>query len=186
MVSLVSRITFIDDRISSSTSSFLIVIEFRFVIFVLDEIPNNHLFHSFFHFRRQFLFVRVKRKNERTRFGRVREKKEDSGGRGEGRELVNNVNEKSVDERAMEVEEEEDLLARNENPRRYSGNEKERIFTREFEWMVRQADGVFDCSSIEKRRRNACQVGWSLPYAQPNCWPRKLRVIAFMDPRDRT
>lgn len=51
--------------------------------------------------------------------------------------------------------------------------------------MVRQADGVFDCSSIEKRRRNACQVGWSLPYAQPN-WPRKLRVIAFMDPRDRT
>lgn len=85
----------------------------------------------------------------------------------------------------MEVEEEEDLLARNENPRRYSGNEKERIFTREFEWMVRQADGVFDCSSIEKRRRNACQVGWSLPYAQPN-WPRKLRVIAFMDPRDRT
>ena len=102
MVSLVSRITFIDDRISSSTSSsFLIVIEFRFVIFVLDEIPNNHLFHSFFHFRRQFLFVRVKRKNERTRFGRIREKKEDPGGRGEGRELVNNVNEKSVDERSL-------------------------------------------------------------------------------------
>lgn len=40
----------------------------------------------------------MKRKNERTRFGRVREKKEDSGGRGEGRELVNNVNEKSVDD----------------------------------------------------------------------------------------
>lgn len=39
---------------------------------------------------------------------------------------------------------------------------------------------------IEKRRHSACQLGSSLPYAQPNCSDRKLRVIAFIVPKDRT
>lgn len=97
-------------------------------------------------------------------FSFAKEKDPAEGGEGEGRgeerrererELVNKVNEKSVDERMMEVE---DSLARNESAQ-VQWDEKERIFTREFEWIVRQADGVFDCSSIEKRRRNFVP-GW--------------------------
>lgn len=103
-------------------------------------------------FRRSLVLVR-EGKGSCGRRGRGRE------GRGEKRErereLVNKVNEKSVDERMMEVE---DSLARNESAQ-VQWDEKERIFTREFEWIVRQADGVFDCSSIEKRRRNFVP-GW--------------------------
>lgn len=104
-------------------------------------------------FRRSLVLV-LEGKGSCGRGGRGRK------GRGEERrererELVNKVNEKSVDERMIEVE---DSLARNESAQ-VQWDEKERIFTREFEWIVRQADGVFDCSSIEKRRRNFVP-GW--------------------------
>lgn len=82
-------------------------------------------------FRRSLVLV-LEGKGSCGRGGRGRE------GRGEERrererELVNKVNEKSVDERMIEVE---DSLARNESAQ-VQWDEKERIFTREFEWIVR-------------------------------------------------